>query len=214
MLGLTGANGTGKTTLARAFAEKMNIPFIQTGTSEVFARLGKDPKVEYPVDERLAIQEAILFAIEAQYKQARDSSAMFIADRTPIDLASYMISDVQRSTFKGMNPNVALMVNDYVRRCITSTNKWFSTVVLVQPGIALIEREGKAPACPAYMEHLNLVQTGLMLDESLKVRHYMIPRRFTSMEDRIDSLKQAMAHAYNREAAERQLLEENGFALH
>ena len=46
MIGLVGSHRTGKTTLARAFAEDSGIPFVETSTAEVFRRLGYDPKVD------------------------------------------------------------------------------------------------------------------------------------------------------------------------
>lgn len=193
-IALTGGHRTGKTTLARAFAEAEGLTFVQTGTTQVFELLGKDPKADYPVGERLAIQEAILFALEKQYAAAATLGPVFIADRCPVDLAGYMLADVQRSTLAG-EPAIADMVNDYVRRCIESTNRWFATVVLVQPGIALVEASGKAPACPAYIEHLNLIQSGLLVDERLQSRHYLIPRRYTSLQQRVESVRSAALHA-------------------
>lgn len=202
MIGLCGAHRVGKTTLAQAFAQQQDIPFVRTSATEVFNALGKDPKAEYSIEERLGIQEAILHAFERQYADAQNRSMAFIADRTPIDLASYMLADVQRSTFAG-KPELAKMVTDYVDRCINSANRWFSTIVLVQPGITLIEESGKAPACPAYIEHINALQTGLLLDERLTVRHYMIPRGYTDLQDRIDSVVNAVSHAVKQTCAMR-----------
>jgi predicted ATPase len=193
-IALTGSHRVGKTTLARAFAEAANIAFLQTGVSEVFALLGKDPSAVYPVEERLAIQEAILLALEQQYAHASAATPVFIADRCPLDLAAYMVADVQRNTLAG-EPALAAMVNDYVRRCIESTNRWFATVLLVQPGIALVEASGKALACPAYIEHLNLTLGGLLVDERLHTRHYLIPRRFIKLEQRVACVRNAVAHA-------------------
>lgn len=193
-LALCGSHRVGKSTLAQAFAQAANITFVRTGTTQVFEMLGKDPKASYPVEERLAIQEAILVALELQYTHAATQTRVFVADRCPLDLAAYMISDVQRDTLAD-NRVVAAMVNDYVRRCIESTNRWFATVLLVQPGIALVEASGKAPACPAYVEHLNLTLSGLLVDERLGVRHYLIPRRFVSLGQRVECMRNAVSFA-------------------
>lgn len=190
------------------------MPFVRTSATEVFNALDKDPKVDYPIEERMAIQESLLLAFAAQFAQAHAASNIWISDRTPIDLASYLIADVQRGTFDGKAYQLPDMVNDYVRRCILTTNKWFATVVLVQPGIKTVEAIGKAQACSAYMEHLNLVQIGLMMDEGLTARHYMIPRRYTGLEDRVEAVKHAMLHGYRRESAEQQSHLEAGASLH
>lgn len=194
MIGLTGAHRTGKTTLAEAFAQAVGIAFVRTSGSEVFRIIGRDPKAEYPIEERIAIQEGILYAFEKQYAHAASVSPVFVADRCPIDLAGYMLADVQRSTLAG-DPDVAVMVNDYVRRCLESTNRWFGTVVLVQPGIALVEAEGKAPACLAFMEHLNALQAGLLVDERFESLHFMMPRRVTNLAQRVEALRNASLSA-------------------
>lgn len=165
--------------------------FVKTSTSEVFAAIGCDPKVEYPIDQRIAIQEAILYALERQYSAARVKNPVFVSDRTPLDLAMYLLADIQRSTLAG-SPEVAKLVLDYVQRCFDSTNQWFSTVVLVQPGIVLVEEAGKAPACPANIEHLNAVLGGLLLDPRLMSGHFMIPRKYTFLEHRIAALSNAV----------------------
>ena len=175
--------------------------------------IGKDPKVEYPIADRIAIQEAILHAFERQYADASRRYEVWISDRTPIDLAGYMLADVQRSTLVG-SLGVANMVNDYVKRCLEVTNRCFSTVVLVQPGIPLVEEEGKAPCCPAFIEHLNALQAGLLLDQRLMTGHYMIPRRYTNLRDRIDSVAKAVEHATDAAKVLRTAMDTAGIPLH
>lgn len=213
MIGLCGSHRVGKSTLAQAFAERTEIPFVQTSASQVFALLGKDPKVDYPIEERIAIQEALLYAFERQFEAARKVTDIFITDRTPIDLASYLISDVQRGTFAD-EPGLSKMVNDYTQRCLEATNQWFATVILVQPGITLVEASGKAPCCPSYIEHLNLIQSGLLIDERLLSRHYVIPRRYTDLEDRVKCVKGAAEHAVLGQGRLHCQLAAAGIALH
>lgn len=214
MIGLSGPHRCGKTTLGDALAQDIGVPFVRTSAAEVFSLLNKDPKANYPIEERLAIQEAILFAFEKQYALAREYSAVFVSDRTPLDLAAYMLCDVQRATLAGMHPEVATLVTNYVRRCIDATNRWFSTVVLVQPGIALVEADGKAPCCPAYIEHMKVVLKGLMLDERLGCRHYVIPSRYVHLDDRVASVKQAVSHSHEAVEKQRRMREAAGVALH
>ena len=194
MIGLVGCNGVGKTTLAKAFALKQDIPFVATSTSAVFERLGMDPKAEYSFAVRLQIQEAILTALEGQYALARKSSALFIADRTPFDLAAYTLADIQRSTLHGDQETTAAAMN-YVQRCFKAAAENFSVIALVQPGIALVERDGKAQSCPAFMEHFNAIAFGLLVDERNEVQRFMIPRSVLSVEARVMALSNAAAHA-------------------
>lgn len=213
MIGLSGAHRTGKTTLGMEFAKQMGIPFVRTSATEVFAAIERDPKADYPIAERIGIQEAILYAFERQYAYAREQAGTFIADRTPIDLASYMIADVQRTTTAEM-PEVATLINDYVERCLVSASQWFSVIVLVQPGITLVEAPGKAPACPAYIEHLNFAQKGLMMDPRLLAKPYFIPRTVLDLQGRVDSVKNAIEHATDFAKAIAKRRDEMGVYLH
>lgn len=192
-IGLTGAQRTGKSTLARAFAEAEGCFCLETGASNVFAQLGMDPKAEYPIETRLVIQEAILADMEAAYAKAGEQGS-FIADRTPLDLAAYMLADVQRSTLAG-NPKAAAMVKDYVERCLMSTGRWFSMVFLVQPGIALVEAPGKAPACPVFMEHMNALCLGLMNDRRTCNTTFRIDRGVTALERRVTAMSASVRRA-------------------
>ena len=194
MIGLCGAQRVGKSTLAQAFAQEVDIPFVATSASDVFVKLGLDPKESYPIEVRLMIQRHILETFEKQYAHAQKHSNLFVSDRTPIDLASYLLADVERTTLQGQQA-LAKEVNQYVDDCLKMTSRFFSVIVLVQPGIQTVEAQGKAPTCPAHMEHLNAIQLGLLSDERNLVRRYSIPRRITSLEDRLKAMTHAVKSA-------------------
>ena len=96
---LCGAHRTGKTTLAKAFSNYSGMPFVQTGASHVFADMGLDPKVDYPLEVRLDIQKRILESFEKQCSSVKTKH--FITDRTPIDFMAYMMADIQRENVRG-----------------------------------------------------------------------------------------------------------------
>jgi predicted ATPase len=209
-LGLCGAHRTGKSTLAEAFAKKHDLVFVRTGATEVFARLGLDPKAEYPIDQRISIQSAILYAFEQQWMDASRRTTFFVSDRTPIDLASYLLADVSRQTLAGrMGSSEA--INRYTDRCLESANRFFSTIILVQPGIPVVEAEGKAPADPAYMEHLNSLQLGLLTDQRTMAKSYYIKREHLTIEERIASVEKCLHAAHERHALSVGRLIEGGF---
>jgi predicted ATPase len=191
---LSGAQRTGKSTLARLFAEENSIPFVETATSAVFSALKIDPKAELSFEKRLGVQEIILKFLERQYVHAASVAPVWIADRTPIDFMAYTLADIQRSTLVG-KPWLAEMVQDYMKRCYESANRWFSTIVLVQPGIPLADAPGKAPACAGHQEHHNALCLGLMADERLHCKYFHIPRRYVSLDDRARCLQSAIRTA-------------------
>lgn len=187
MITLAGSHRTGKTTLAHAFAQAQGIPFLRTSAVEAFRAMGKDPKVQYPIEERFAIQKALLHVFVKQYVSAQQSagtSGLFITDRSPLDLAAYMLADMNRGT---ADSGMGQAVKDFVGECIDATNRFFSLVMVVQPGIPVTEEEGKAPTCPGYMEHLNTLMLGLLLDPRLASAHYYIPRAYVALETRLQA---------------------------
>jgi len=183
MIGIAGAHRTGKSTLAREFSERSGIPYVQTSTSETFKRLGADPKVDYSLHERIAIQMAILDDIREQYAAA---PRIFVADRTPIDMMAYMLADVTRA---GVTPEADEKVMRYLDLCMEVSKRFFSAYMVVQPGIPLVEEEGKAPAVPSYIEHINFLIIGLLLGKfNGSVNSIVLDRNCTDLEARVAAL--------------------------
>ena len=179
-IGLAGSHRTGKSTLARLVAKRSGIPFIKTTTTEVFTQLGLHPAARFDFATRLAVQRRILQAYEDAWHKAREP---FITDRTPIDLLAYTFADIQGNT----------VVNDdelelYVADCFAATNRFFKSLILVQPGIPLIFATGKAALNKAYIEHINMLITGFCRDARLNVPAIILPRTMTNLEARVQAV--------------------------
>jgi len=204
VIGLSGAHRTGKTTLAEAFAKEQDIIFLRTSATEVFKAAGLDPASNLTIEQRIAVQEAMLQVFEQHYAAAAKKSnvGLFVADRTPIDLAAYLLAEVQQNTSKELTDQTLNFATHYVARCLDATNRWFSTVVIIQPGITVVDAEGKARGCPLFMEHLNSLMLGLCADERLRSRHFYIPRKYVSLDARLRALKNAVSHGVNSFLAE------------
>lgn len=194
-IGLTGSHRTGKSTLAKAYALAENVPFMQTGVSQVFADMGLDPKVDYPLDVRIEIQRRILDSLDKQYATAK---GYFITDRTPIDLMAYTLADVQR---QNTTADQAKAIAKYLKDCASVTNAHFSTLVVIQPGIPVVEEEGKAPANLAYMEHITSLVMGLVVSEPINATHFYIPRAMTNLGERLNCLRKAASRTLERHQA-------------
>lgn len=208
MIGFSGAHRVGKTTLAQAFAEKHDMTFLKTSATEVFRAAGLNPAASMPIDTRIAIQESMLQVFEKHYAAAATKSTigLFVADRTPIDLAAYLLAEVQQNTTVGQEQETVNFAAQYVKRCLECADRWFSTILIVQPGIQVVEADGKARGCPLFMEHLNTLMLGLTADERLKCRNYYIPRRVVSLEARLHASERAVARGVESFNAERELL--------
>lgn len=160
--------------------------FLATRSSGVFERLGLDPKIDYDFRTRLRIQNEILNDAIELYSTSGHS---WISDRTPLDMLAYTLADVQRANLSDED-QAGLMA--YMARCFRATNMYFSALILVSPGIEIVEEAGKAPGGVAYIEHLNSLMLGLVVDERVESAHFFIPRRMVTMEDRLQCVDAAI----------------------
>lgn len=126
---------------------------------------------------RLNVQFRILAACESDWQAAAGN---FITDRTPVDLMAYTLGDIQGET-RVSEPEF----DRYLERCFDAANRFFDTLVIVQPGIPLTEAEGKAALNKAYIEHINSLVIGLCHDERLQCRVISFPRSLTTLNERV-----------------------------
>lgn len=192
-IGLVGAHRVGKTTLAKQVAEQAGLTFVNTSTSDVFKARKIDAKQSLPLHERLDCQLDILKLLGERYEAA---GASFVADRTPLDAAAYMMLELNREGALEMESDSVLddLVDAYFRTCIHLTNKHFSSVFLIQPGIPIVHDATKAtaPASRAYMEALNYTMKGLMRDDRLNISRYYLGRDILEMSDRVSHVLTAI----------------------
>lgn len=179
MIGLTGAHRTGKTTLAKAWAERNEIEFITPNVKGVIAEFGKTCDQIDNVDSRIEIQRRILQACRSTFLKRRK---LFITDRTPLDVAAYTIADAgQNLTDKQSND-----LHEIVLDCIDLTNSSFYSICLLQPGIPFVEEKGSPLPNVAYMEHIHTLASGFAYDERVGVPLWVIARDNLDLESRIE----------------------------
>lgn len=182
-----------------------------TSASSVFGELGYDPQQNYPIEIRLNIQEAILKSFSKQYVSIGERA--FIADRTPIDLMAYTLADIGREAL----PNdVEERLKKYVSDCFGLCNLHFSTLILLQAGIALVADPSKAPISFGYSEHIAQLVMGLTLDERVTACHSYIPKRITDLEERVLCVRNTVLVMFERVGTKiRDYVREDGLvALH
>lgn len=179
-IGLCGAHRVGKTTLAQALSCELNIPFLKTSTSEQFKKHMLSPSEPMNFDKRLFIQREILQA----GKQVWDTDVdKFITDRTPLDMAAYTLADINGVTqvdFKELK--------SYINDCFDATQHYFSTLVIIPPGIPLVHEEGKAALNEAYIEHIHTLIVGLCHDERFPKRVFALRRNMLSLDERLNEI--------------------------
>lgn len=173
MFGLAGAHRSGKTTLARALADKLEVEFLETKVSEIFTDLRVDPKADLPFHERLDVQNAILRSLERQY--ALRNGKPFICDRTPFDVLGYTMADIRRDT---LDDTLRDRVRAHIGIAEQIAGEYLRGVMLVRPLIGQVDAPGKAQACPLYMHHVYT-----MVKQMLETcAPYLMGKGFVSVE--------------------------------
>lgn len=174
-IGLCGAHRTGKTTLAIALSEALNMPFVPINTIEVFERFHLHPKESIGFRTRLEVQEAVL-------EKARDiwfeMDEPFICDRTPIDMAAYTLAEVQGNT---LDKELEQELEHYLADCFMLTTRYFDYLFLIPPAIPL----GKASLSKGYIEHIHRLCVGFFHDSGSLQAGSRLPRSLTDLDARI-----------------------------
>jgi nicotinamide riboside kinase len=175
-IGICGAHRCGKTTLAQNLAQHLNIKFAQTNVSSVFAKHNMHAAQTMDFATRLWIQTEILHSVQQAWHKQN-----FVTDRTSIDFMAYLLAEVQSNTQIELNK-----LQNYMQQCFAVANQNFESILVVQPGIALVYEDGKAAMNQAYIEHLNTLILGLVHDERLTTTVKVMPRELIDFNARIN----------------------------
>jgi len=185
-LGLAGSHRTGKTSLAQALSQQLQLPLIKTNTSAIFKQYGLNPATSMNITTRLWIQNKI---IQAAIENWQTNSPGFVTDRTPLDFMAYTLAEIQGSTDVEFQELEA-----YLQYCFEVTQQFFTQLVIIPPAIPLVYEEGKAALNRAYMEHLNIIIQGLCYDERLTCPFVILPRKITNLPERVQEILKAFGN--------------------
>ena len=199
MIGLTGAHRTGKTTIAKEWAESMDLAYVPL--PRVLTSMGLEPKDITTMDMRLKVQRKMVEACGDTYLSRRD---IFISDRTPIDVAAYTLADMGQSDVTEAQQKEAMAI---VEDCFNLTNAAFGSLIYIAPGIPYIQEEGKPLPNEAYQEHVSQLILGLCADQRMRRAWYQIPRGVIDQETRLLSVSKVFDEmmeeiTYEAEASE------------
>lgn len=191
LIGLTGAHGTGKTTLAAKAAGEFGWEFAKTDVSGVYLRQGLDPRKSMSLISRIAVQQEILDLHRAQWTKMRAASLLtgvdvtVITDRTPYCFIAFMLAEI--SGYDNLNPVQDAAVVSYVNECHQVAEELFDMVCYLPRSIPFVPATHKvqAVANEAYREHWDMLIQGILFGRA--PNHWEISA--VSIEDRLKELK-------------------------
>lgn len=136
-IGLCGAQGTGKTSLAMAFSQQWYVPYLDANLRNVFGRFNYTlaDAAQLPLLDRLMLQESMI----DQLKYVVEHKSQFIIDRSFIDIAAYTLAILPYDLAE--ESQEAVMANRLVERCLRLQIAHFDKTLLLQPGIELNKEE-------------------------------------------------------------------------
>lgn len=189
-IGMCGAHRTGKTTLAKALAEKLDLTPTLSGTSAIVKahdfNMGASNRLEHPLG--MMMQRAILDAL-----LEGEVGDKFVADRTPIDCAAYLLAD---ATAGAGDTYLHEEVMTYVESAARETFKRFDLLVLVPPALPFEEIDGKPPFNLAYQMHHHLLCRSLLLErEEWLTTAIEIPMEVLNLERRVRFVRDHISEA-------------------
>lgn len=167
LVGFVGVSGSGKTTLAKTVAHTTdNSVFVKTTVSEIYKKLGKDPKVAMTIDERLDVQEVILNELRIQWAEAlanNQDKAFVLTDRTPYCFISFMLAEV--SGYGELTESQNNRITRYVIECQLAA-LMFDCIFHLPFPLSQWDRQDQDKVCAittsSYNLHFDFILKGLL----------------------------------------------------
>ncbi|ENO7467530.1 AAA family ATPase [Enterobacter hormaechei] len=155
-IGITGAQGSGKTTLAKYIDRHYGIPYVDAGVGKLMSKLGVKVGEELPLYERMQVQMEIARHIEL-ITRGMDG---FVIDRTPADVVAYTL-DLVGQTNEDRCIELAMEIERFCHQAVVSN---FNAVVGLRPGVCLTSadrsREQRGSLDRLYVARIDALMCG------------------------------------------------------
>lgn len=184
-LGFCGSHRSGKSTLAKLTSKEYNIPFIPSPASAIAASHGFNMASDNRLDTGMQMQWEIFDSVCAALE-----TCSYVTDRTPIDVAAYLLADATAGAGTLTSQEDAVLM---VEKAIRETQRLFDVIILVPPVVNFVVEDGKPPMNPAYQEHHHFLCRGILFDEDLSVYWDEIKRDTFSLDLRMNFVRETIA---------------------
>jgi predicted ATPase len=158
LFGLAGAHRSGKSTLARRLADKLNMHYAPFQTTELMRAAGYDGVANLSVEDRMTAQERLLDAALAFYDAL---PRPVITDRTPLDMLGYLLAEIG---MHGTPPDIADRAASYHERALQETRLRFDAIMVLRPLPHYEADPTKPPPNRAYQWHHQFIVEGAAMN--------------------------------------------------
>ncbi|WP_062120269.1 AAA family ATPase [Aureimonas sp. AU40] len=190
LIGLSGAHRSGKTTVMESLRSMTGMPTLKTSTAKLVERLGIDLAKPMTLVSRIEFQTAVFENYVEEIGKARSGGASLIVDRTPVDMAAYLLAEVGMSSHKALGDRGIQAVNAYAELCRDYLRENFAFVFVLRP-LPVYEVEPNKPAPNfAYQQHYQMVIEGFLAALQGQLDYAIVP--FTDHDSRVAAIKQIM----------------------
>lgn len=180
-IALCGAHRSGKSTLAKAFAEKHGIQYLDMGTSGVAKQLGLDVSKPLSAADRQRLQGVLL----CHYAQLFRTSGSWIADRSVFDLLVYTLIE---------SPSEGSWAENYAND-VQLLAEHLTHLVYVPSSIPVVYEEGKASISPDCILKADLLIRGCIsrfvedrTNPRMDLRFFRLNSTMNTVEQRVRQL--------------------------
>lgn len=197
-IGLCGAQGTGKTTLAQAYSKASGIPYIDAKVGEFLSDIGVDlSRSDMPIVERMKAQLMVAGHIATITEAPGLHETGFITDRTPIDVMGYT-HDIAVPHYK--NDDVLELYAKIHMVCLETISNNFNLCLMLRPAVRLSSqdhnRTQRGSLQPFYVNHIDMLIASMIMSFSKKVidgslsRFAFIQDNVIDLESRVDAVSE------------------------
>lgn len=183
LFGLAGAHRSGKTSLAKKTAEDLGLHFHATSTTEVARSFGFDPVAPMSLEERVALQVALLHHhVKTLDKLPRPA----IVDRTPADILAYTLAEIHMQSHRVLSAQSLETVEQMKDVAIKALQMHYSHVFVISQLPTFEVDPTKAPFNRAFQSHHALLVEGILSAAQEGLNYSLV--RSTKWEERVDWL--------------------------
>lgn len=191
LIGLTGVQRTGKTTLAVEFCNQYQANYVDASISTYIAQLGyASSDLTYGYSKRVEIQEHLYTSLYNLFSTLPQNQ-VHVTDRTFHDLIFYALSSITEDT----SDDHIEWLDHYIEKCRTAQAELFKEVVYIQPGIPVNNTKAtSAKANQMIQAKGHLLFLGIFSEDPY---YRPLPMFTTDLVNRIHQLNLIICGAHN-----------------